>query len=310
MTRLIDELQAAMDRLRMRRLSRRLTHFQLQRADGDDDESLLDEDLIAQLEDPTYEPRRFLDYYSERGITEALQLYGVLGTLQERGFEPVIEIGPSGGGMDRLFVSDAKTGEHLVEVVAALATMRPQLELGSGDPQPSLQLLAVNWLLLQDPIRPFEEGRPRLPGQRHRGLGLLREASTILEIAAERLRQDGILVFPEHYHHGCWYGRRFRHLSPQAEGEFRALERDLQELSLAQASWAVAAGLVFRHGESEPYRWHPTEMVLPVDCPALATHLTSRGYREVVRSSREATHFHYDREAVMARVAVVSGSGG
>src|SRR6185369_226620 len=57
--------------------------------------------------------------------------------------------------------------------------------------------------------------------------------------------------------------RVFRFFSPEREGELRALQRDLKDLSLPEASWAVEEGLVIDTLTGKPYKWSGEEMIWP-----------------------------------------------
>ena len=60
----------------------------------------------------------------------------------------------------------------------------------------------------------------------------------LLRLMALRLGCDGLLNHPAHFHNAQLYGRFFNFVDPEVEGRFRALERDLAHLSLADATVA------------------------------------------------------------------------
>jgi len=127
-----------------------------------------------------------------------------------------------------------------------------------------LALLRVEWLRLQNPRAAFTAGRPRLPGQEHPGLGMLRDVIALLILACERLALDGILFVPAHYHTAVQSRRSLRFLDPEVEGRFRALERALGHLPLTAATHAVEAGQVVDAATGQPFNWQPGPMVIPV----------------------------------------------
>ena len=61
-------------------------------------------------------------------------------------------------------------------------------------------LLRIEWLLMQNPRARFTAQRPRLPGQKHPGLGLLADVIALLIVACDRLQLGGLLFVPAHYH--------------------------------------------------------------------------------------------------------------
>ena len=81
-------------------------------------------------------------------------------------------------------------------------------------------------------------------------------------LICERLRFDGIVVVPSHYHVAArWHGR-MRFWDPAVEGRFCALERLLDPLPLDEASAAVELGRIVdtRSGERGGYR--PSSLIL------------------------------------------------
>lgn len=58
------------------------------------------------------------------------------------------------------------------------------------------ELLAVEWLLMQNPRASFGPGRPQLPGQELPGLGMLYDVFAMLGVACERLHLDGLSFVP------------------------------------------------------------------------------------------------------------------
>src|SRR5262249_34611670 len=152
-----------------------------------------------------------------------------------------------------LKVTDGEDGPLLVELIcryAGLKVRRSRNGLSAGS---IMELIAVEWLLLQNPRADFSRGKARLPGQEHPGLGIGREIMILLEIMNERLDREGLLVFPEYYHNGVLYNHGLKFFSPQMEGEMAALNRDLSPLNLSEASWAVEQGMVYDADTREIY---------------------------------------------------------
>ena len=65
---------------------------------------------------------------------------------------------------------------------------------------PGMEVIALEWLLLQNPRGEFSPRRPRLPGQKHPGLGLLRDIMGWLMVVCEQHGLDGIFFTTVHYH--------------------------------------------------------------------------------------------------------------
>ncbi len=170
---------------------------------------------------------------------------------------------------------------------------------GSGGPGcpvfPACDLLATDWLLLQDPGAPLSEERPRLPGQRFRGLGIGREVMEVAILAAKRLGLDGVLGVPHYYHNAVMYAPYFAFIEPEAQGELEALRRDLAEVSLGEAAWAVHDGRVrvvaaIRSPAGATFAWRPTDMIMPIS-QKLRDDFDDPGYRERAAAALSATRF-------------------
>ena len=89
---------------------------------------------------------------------------------------------------------------------------------------PGCQVLVVEWLLLQNPRAHFGPYRRPLPGQKHPGLGLLKEVFGWLVAMAEILELDGIYYVPSSYHVAIQSRRRVRFLEPEDEALIQSLE--------------------------------------------------------------------------------------
>lgn len=220
-----------------------------------DDWGLTAEDLGLAV-GTLHRPRRLLGYYSLQGLELALERTGFLDQLRSRGFEqPTLELdleNPSGDTL-RVFGEPDKT-DLLVEL--RLRIDRREV--------PDMALLRIEWLQLQNPRAQFSFDRPRLPGQRFPGLGLLKEVVSLMVLVCDRLQLDGLLMVPAWLHTAA-SGRKFmRFLDPVAEARIRALEAALEGLSLAKASQALAEGRVLDASTGRAFQWQPSPMVLPV----------------------------------------------
>ena len=148
-----------------------------------------------------------------------------------------------------------------------------------------LSLLTVRRLVLQDPGAPFREDRPRLPGQEHPGLGLFRPALDRFRLWAEDWGKDALLGLPPHFHAAVLAGRALHFLSPERQGRFEALQRDLGALSWAEASWAVEEGRVTGEKDGGSFVWQPAEMTMPLGHD-LRDYLASDYYSRAVEQAR------------------------
>jgi hypothetical protein len=127
-----------------------------------------------------------------------------------------------------------------------------------------MDMFCAEWLMLQNPRIDFDESRRPLPGQRHPGLGLLREVVAWWLVLCERLKLDGILFVPSHYYMAALGRTHLRFLQPEDEANFDAFRVALRGVELSEASQAVDAGRVVERSSGRSVPWPTPKMVLPV----------------------------------------------
>ncbi len=216
---------------------------------------------------------RFLDFYSPQGVELALERYGFLGRLRSMGFGELaldFELENPAGQTLRIFGDAART-----ELLVELRLRRDRRAL------PGRELLFVEWLLLQNPRASFTPDRPALPGQKHPGLALLRDVVALFVLICDRLHLDGVVFLPAHFHIAAQAHSHAHFLTPEAEGRYLALERDLAPLGIGEASQALASGRVLDETTGQTATWEPAPMVIPAS-PAIAQQLVSPEHREQV----------------------------
>ena len=214
-----------------------------------------EEDLAGILPEAVHETR-FLGFFSRHGVELMLEKFGILDRLRMCGFaHPTVDVDlshPLGqtiriyGGLDR--------SELLMELRVHRTTR--QLK--------GLDLLAVEWLLLQNPRVHFGPYRQPLPGQTYPGLGMLKEVLGWLTVVCEKLELDGLSHSPSSYHVATQSRRMVRFVHPEHEARFRAYRRALEGLPLAEASRAVDEGRVIDVATGEPVLWEGFPVVMPV----------------------------------------------
>ena len=259
----------------------RLTHAELIQEDPHPTES----DLASLLGPPEARVDHFLGLYSDEGGLMALERYGFLQLLRDKGFENLlISTDTSDASRHTLRIHfDQRDPEHLL--IEMVLGFKP-LQLPDGTRS---RMLSVEWLLMQDPREDFPPGRAPLPDQHHPGLGLFRWQAELLRLMATRLECDGLLNNPQQFHNGTLYGRAMKFVDPVDEGTFRALERDLADLPLRDASSAIDMGKV-REVDGDTFQWEGRPQVLPITL-SMQVYFERDDYRSTVDQVRGSTRF-------------------
>jgi hypothetical protein len=263
-------------------VARQIDPWDLQR---DDNFTITEDDLMPHRE---RRPRRLvLDFYSAQGLELAFERYGLFEKIRHRGFTD-LRTAVSSDDPEAQVVRIEGTAKAapgpvlcLLELVCSRRTVAAP-ELLGGSP---LTMLRVEWLLLQDPTRSFSLTRPKLPGQEHPGLGLSLQLHQLLVQMCKRLRLEGLLHRPAHYHNAVVAGREYHYLDPEAEGLYRVLRRLLSSVTLAEATHLVENGRVVS-ATGKPFVWEPGELVMPAT-ERLASYLTSEPYLDQAARSAE-----------------------
>jgi len=194
--------------------------------------------------------RLLLGFYTAGGLELAFHRYGTLqqvARLGYRDFRVVFDQGGAGERMRLLAEADGLDGPQVL--VEAILEKRPCL---------GVPMLYIHWLSLRNPRARFSELRPRLPGQEVPGLGMAREAATLLMRMAVRLGLGGVVFRPSHYHLAYSARHGFAFVDPDREGRFQALVRDLAGRPLLEATQLVTEGRLVLNGQ--PYAWEADEM--------------------------------------------------
>ena len=176
---------------RYRAIARLLSHADLSGESEGESWGLTEEDLMGSLE-PEERHARLLGFYTPHGVELVLESSGIFDRLRDLGYEsPTLELDLSRGDGDLVRIwGQPQRRELLAEI-----RMRRDRQSVHG-----LELLAIDWLLLQSPRAKFTPERPALPGQRHPGLGMLRDVIALLVQVCHRLSLDGITYTPSHFH--------------------------------------------------------------------------------------------------------------
>jgi len=248
-------------------LSARFAVVSREMSPGDlsDSGELTAEDLEEALGIRPNRQRLLLGFYTAAGMEHALFRYGIFDELERMGYRQLrVALDTAGLGERMRLYGEADAAEHLL-VEAVLE--RRRMPAGAPDERrQDAEVLYVHWLSLRNPRASFSERRPRLPGQDVPGLGLAREAGSMLARMAVRLGLSGVVIRPAHYHMAYAGRREFAFVDPARQGRFEALVRDVAGRSLLEVTTAMAEGRVRLNGE--PYAWEADEMAFWLRRPA------------------------------------------
>lgn len=247
--------------LRFERIARVIDPLDLT---ADDEFDLSEEDVMAAL---THQPaqRRILGYYSAQGVEFALERYGILPEIRKRGWtELVVEGDPKDPAHQLVRVRGRKRLRDPLSLLVELVVRRAFVEIPFPEGTDRVEVLHVEWLLLQDPSRSFTLGRPPLPGQVYPGLGIAMQMQALLTQAVKRLGLAALSDNPAHFHNAAALTSSSFFLDPEVEGRFRAMLEVLSELAPADASFAVEEKRL-RYGDDTPCEWEAAMHLHPVE---------------------------------------------
>lgn len=251
---------------------------------------LLPEDLVGAGLDPNPSSQRFLDVLSLHGVELLLERFGLLARLREKGFDDLeLSLDTSPAGQTLRIVQQGRPSLLLVELRVSR----------SGAAIPGHELAVIEWLLLQNPKESFGPRREALPGQRHPGLGLLRDVLGSLSAVCERLGLDGLAFTPSHYHAAVRSRALLRAVVPRDEARLRAMAQALEGLSLPQACQALAQGRLIDHKTGRSVGWEPCLIALPVS-PRLRERLHGPAFEAAVSAARQEFDFELSPAAEVA----------
>jgi acetoin utilization deacetylase AcuC-like enzyme len=258
---------------RFRRLGRDLRDAE--RVDDGLAFTLSEEDLVGLIPGPA-RPSRFLGYFTRHGVELLLERAGVLPQLRARGFRTLrMELDArEGSGHTLRILSEDGPAELLVELRADR----------SRSAVAGMEVITLEWLLLQNPRESFSSRRPRLPGQQHPGLGLLRDFMGWLVVVCEAHQLDGVFFVAAHYHVAMQSRRIVRPLLPEDEARLAAMAEALAAVPLPEATSLVEEGRLVDAATGQPSAWKPVPTVLPVS-ERLRALVSGPDYEEAVAAA-------------------------
>jgi len=236
---------------------------------------------------------RLLDCYTRENIEKMFMRHGVLDGLRLSGHE----------SLQVVLDLDAPAADTVQVVDTAMGNV-PLVELQLRHDSvtiPGRQLLAVERLLLQDAGGHFDELRPRLPGQRFPGLGMLHKTVALLIAMGQQLRLDGLKFVPRGYLVASQARGDARFLHPVDEARFAALHAAIGHLPLPDACWALARHQVVDCADGGPISWRPVPLILPIS-DRLVGRFENSNYRNAVQAAGAHTAFALRRSTTFMAI--------
>jgi GNAT superfamily N-acetyltransferase len=232
----------------------------------------------------------FLGRFDEPALRRELAGAGILEGLARKGHADVVLDLEASTGEHRLRVFDRGDGhESLLDLRLSENAIILPADASDAD-SGVLSVITITWLSLQNPGAAFTRAKPRLPGQRHPGLGVGRALITRLLSWAAAWGKDGLVNLPMYFHNASLYAAVFDFVSPRRQGLFEALTRDLSGVPLAEASAAVTEERIVEYPSGRAFRWEAGEMLAPLTERARA-HAANPRYRRTADAVRDSVRF-------------------
>ncbi len=277
-------------------IAKRLQTEQLQRT-GSENFDFSDRDLF-QLDIGKRGGTFFLGFYSEEGVKLALTKYGVYELLKEKGFDNIYtDVDTTDPYKHRiaLYQESKKTENLIVELVVRKYFFTLNLPFDSIHNGKNYTGLAIDWLLIQDHKAKFTAAKPRLPGQKHPGLGLSSVILELLLIICWRLNLAGIINVPNHYHNAFLYSKIFYYLNPSAQARFVAMRKSFKKFPLHKVAWGIEWDCVQDLAEEKTFEWFVNHQIVPLH-KDLQKVFRSWKYRQKVWEETKKYKFAFNEE--------------
>lgn len=287
--RISEEYRPGNIRAAYRRVAARLTRDELRKGASDELEAESAEDLLFSR----CGQQLFLDFYTCEGLQTALERYGFLDLLREKGFTELrfyLDASDPQRQIFRIYFDRIAKDHLLVELVARYRTLVTPPGAVADGAEPDYRMLSIEWLLMQDPTANFTLERQKLPGQQYPGLGVGRWTVELLRLMAERLECTGLMNIPQHYHNAYLYSKQMLCFYPEDQGRLEAMKRDLAGLPLVETSLALDNGKLLDLNRGQRVVWEGKPQVMPVQAQ-LNRYFARPGYIEAVAQTREQARY-------------------
>lgn len=240
----------------------------------------------------------FLGFYSEEGIIDALEKYGVYRLLKKKGFNNLMTVVDTSDIYKHrlsIYFKQKDVNHLLVEIVLRKEFINIKLPFETELDNYKFETLKIDWLCMQDPTKVFDSNRPQLPGQKYPGLGFSNVAIEILMIISWRLNLAALLNIPEHFHNAYFYSKIFHYINPHTEAKFLALTKQLAKYKIVKSTWAIEWECIIDIEQNKPFVWMVDQQIVPVDAK-LKKIFNGTEYRKYIKNHKNNFKFKFDEE--------------
>ncbi len=198
-----------------------------------------------------FDKNRFLNFYTHYGISFALMKYGIVSKLKKMGFKELNYM---------ISTIDYTHNLSIFNSTNLLAQLTLSLNKKFNLNNFSFEALTIEWLILQNYTKKFEEGKSLpLPGQNYPGLGMAFISFELIVQMAKRLNINFLANIPDHFHNGVIYSKYFKFKNPVNKGIMFKLLHQFKKFDIATLSWLIENGAIVQNNNNI-FQWKTDAM--------------------------------------------------
>lgn len=236
----------------------------------------------------------FMGTFSKQGLKNVIDAFGLTEALARLGLTDLhVEIDTADPHTHRLYVyTGMPENENIIcEMVLKRGQMHFSEDALPNFPDKTPNFLQVEWLLLQNPKKHFDERRPQLPGQSYPGLGIGDRMLQIMILLTRRLNLEGMINKPRYYHTAFMFTKDFIFTNPRNQAILQAINKDLLSIyKFHTVAWAAHYDCLINHVTGEELIWNTDYLILPLK-KYLLKYFRSKEYQRRVSQQMEKFNF-------------------
>ena len=276
------------------KIAKKLTLADLQA--GADNGLLSMEDLVSDGR-VAQQSNFFMGLFSQQGLKNVINAFGLTEALARLGLTDLnVEIDTSDPHSHRLYLFTGKPCQEntVCEMVLKRGPIKIMEHILPNFPNKTPNLLQVEWLLLQNPKRSFDEIRPQLPGQSYPGLGIGDRMLQIMIILTRRLHLEGMINKPHYYHTAFMFTKDFIFTNPRNQAILQSINHDLlSQYKFHTVAWAAHFDCIINQVTNTALSWDTEYLILPLE-KYLIKYFHSHEYEVAVAREMKKYNFTID----------------